>query len=261
MSVDMVPATAGIQDTLKSIVSGEEFFVEFIGSNFTSVSGYQFKVVFDGSKFNYLDIGAADDPMSGKNNILKGNGGAITGIFQKQNNPQCDSILDIAYTINGTTDRSVSGTGLIGIAKFKSKLNSGETGRIRITDGFVVDFSGTKTPVSTYSQGNYKFPMASLITSPAFHESFGPLIISSGKNVLSVKLPDENCTNNYRTEIDIYDLKGRQIAVLFNGFLPQGNFTTSLNHMTAKLTKGNYLCNVRHRNLSETTIVYIGTNQ
>lgn len=243
MSVDMNINTAGIQDTLKSTTSGEEFFVEFIGTNIPPISGYQFKVIFDNTRLEYLDIGQADDPMSGKNNILKKNGGSITGIFQKQTSPKCDSILDVAYTINGTADLSVSGTGLVGIAKFKSKLTSGESSYIKITNGYITNFNGIKTEIPEYAIGICKFDLPVQVVKSPSHVPLNSLQLSCLNNFILLTIPQNMIS--FRTEIALYDLKGRQCAILFNGILSKNLFSFSLSEITNKFKNGYYFCNVR----------------
>lgn len=255
MSVDMNINTAGIQDTLKVTTSDEEFFVEFIGTNFPSISGYQFKIIFDNTKLEYLDIGQADDPMSGKKNILKKNGGSITGIFQKQTNPNCDSILDVAYTINGTADLSVSGTGLIGIAKFKSKLISGGSTYIKIINGYITNFKGVKTELSEYSIGLCKFDLPVQVVKSSSHVPPNSLQLSSRKNLVLLTIPHNMI--GFRTEIALYDLNGRQCAILFKGILSQNLISFSLSKITNKIKNGYYFCNVQIGNQLLTDKIYI----
>jgi hypothetical protein len=243
MSVDMNINTSGIQDTLKITTSDEEFFVEFIGTNLPSISGYQFKIIFDNTKLEYLNIGQADDPMSGKNNILKKNGGSITGLFQKQTNPNCDSILDVAYTINGTADLSVSGTGLIGIAKFKSKLISGGSTYIKIINGYITNFNGVKTELSDYSIGLCKFDLPVQVVKSSSHVPPNSLQLSSRKNLVLLTIPHNMI--GFRTEIALYDLNGRQCAILFNGILSQNLISFSLSKITNKIKNGYYFCTAK----------------
>lgn len=257
MSVDMVPGVAGIQDTMISTVSGEEFIVEFIGSNFTNVSGYQFKIVFDSTQFDFLG-GDADYGMMGKKNVLKSNGGSITGIFQRQINPPCDSILDVAYTINGTADLSVSGTGLIGIAQFKSKLQSGESGAIKIIGGYLADFNGTKMADTIYTNGICYFaPSVATAFSP--HEKRSkPLRISYSNNAVHFELSFENGLKSNNVEVALYDFKGRLEAVLFNGFLPAGHHDVSLGNTNVKLGQGFYICALRFKGEVGSGKIFIG---
>jgi hypothetical protein len=256
MSVDMNPNIDGIQDTLKSTVSGEEFIVEFIGSNFTNVSGYQFKVVFDSTRFAYLD-GDKEYGMSGKKNILKGNGGAITGIFQKQANPACDSILEVAYTINGTANLSVSGTGLLGIAQFKSKLKQGESGAIKIIEGYLADFTGVKTQVTTYSNGIRFFPFPVAVSYSPFGKQLNSFSILCSNNTLYFQVPSTNKLQK-TTEINLYDLKGRLEAVLINGFLPAGRHTISIDNLDGKFGQGFHVCAFRSGNETWAEKIFIG---
>lgn len=257
MSVDMDINTAGIQDTLKITTSDEEFFVGFIGSNFPSISGYQFKIIFDNTRLEYLDIGQADDPMSGKNNILKNNGGSITGIFQKQTNPNCDSILDVAYTINGTEDLSVSGTGLIGIAKFKSKLTSGESTYIKISNGYITNFNGVKTELPDYSIGLCKFDLPVQVVKSSSHVPSNPLQLSSRNNFVLFTIPHNMI--GFRTEIALYDLNGRQRAILFNGILSQNLISFSLSKIT-KIINGYYFCTAKIGKQFLTQKIFVRSN-
>jgi hypothetical protein len=256
MNVDMNPSVAGIQDTMKSTIVNEQFIVEFIGSNLTNVSAYQFKIVFDSTRFIFLG-GAADYGFSGKKNILSGNGGALTGIFQKQANPPCDSILDVAYTINGTTNLSISGTGLIGIAQFQSKLKSGESGAIKITEGYMVDFNGIKTPVTTYTGGTYQYK-PSVATARSFGEKLQTYNISCSRNIIHFDLPFTNGLDNGNVEIVLYDLKGRFEANVFNGFLLAGHHDVSLEKADGKIIQGFHVCALHYGSETKTLKMFVG---
>jgi hypothetical protein len=246
MNVDMIPNIAGVQDTVFSAASGEEFIIEFIGSIFTNVSGYQLKIVFDSTRFDFLG-GDADYGMSGKKNILKGNGGSITGIFQRQTNPICDSVIDVAYTINGTTDLSVSGAGLIGIAQFKSKLRSGEIGTIKITDGYIVGFNGIKTSIISYTGGTCYF-------SPSVAIAYSQ---RDKLNSYYIESFFTNRLNNNKVEITIYDLKGRLEAVLFNGPISAGQHTVFLPNSGIKPSRGFHICTFQFGSETKTSILFV----
>jgi hypothetical protein len=196
--------------------------------------------------------------MSGKNNILKSNGGSITGIFQKQTNPQCDSILDVAYTITGATNLSVSGTGIIGIAQFKSKLKSGESGTIKITDGYLIDFNGTKTPVTMYTGGIYLFSQpVSVARQSETAKNGGKFLFSYSNNIISFHLPFEKDLKNCPVKISVFDFKGRLVSVLFNGLLPGGDQNFTIDKSALKFGNRFYLCSIRYGSVNESSTIFI----
>lgn len=251
MSVDMNPFDTGIQNSVGATTSNETFIIELVASNFSGVSGYQFKIAFDSSKFDFLG-GQEDHGLSGTKNILKNSGGSITGIFQEQTNPPCDSILDVAYTILGTTDLSVSGDGLIGIVQFKSKLNSGESGNIIIKDGYWIDFGGTKTLIDNYSSGVYSFDQTKIKTYKNKHnERYN---IYSRNNSLNFTIPFSNMNNQLLVKISLYDLQGKLISVLLNEYKQNGVYKIPLNK---KLTKGFYICDLKIGDYNNSLKIFI----
>jgi hypothetical protein len=133
----------------------------------------------------------------------------------------------LSVTINGTTDRSVSGTGLLGIAQFESKMNPGEYAAIRIGAGYVVDFAGTRSAVSSYTNGIFYFAPPVHTVHPMQRARTGSL-----QRARSV-------------EVAVYDLRGRAEAVLFRGAPAGGSHSLSLGKAGVQLGRGFHVRTVR----------------
>ena len=236
---------AGVQDTFQTTALGDEFIIEFIGSDFTGVSGYQFKIAFDSSTFEI--VGNDEDyGMNGKQNILKGNGGAITGIFQAQTNPPCDTILDVAYAIIGTTDLSVSGTGLLGIISFRSKLKDGENGEIKITEGYVIGFEGKTINAATCFAGKCSCAEPVTIKKLILPKQEKTSLLSFHDNTLQFRLPDEHISKRNKVKIALYDISGKLAKTIWNGPAKNGINTIHLHDIGVKLENRIYLCRMTY---------------
>lgn len=235
ISVNMQPEADEIESILTKEAEGETIIVEFIGSELSAVSGYQFKVSFDSSKFDFLG-GDEDYGLSGEKNILKSNGGSLTGIFQVQNNPECDTILDVAYTINGEDDLSVSGDGLLGVAQFKSKVADGDSGTISVSDAYWVNFAGEKSEISDIVHGLHIVDIpVNIIRTRHYMESRKPQIHYLHK-AIEIRFPESNIESSRNFKGSFYRMDGRCIQSLklnnVHGVvtIPIGNFPSGVSN-------------------------------
>jgi hypothetical protein len=159
LSVDMDTA-AGIQATATSGDTGQLLTVQVRLSGAESMFSYQYKLAFDTARLVFVNA-ELDFGFSGERNILCRNGGMTLPVCQLQQNPPAADTIEISGTIIGSdAAKCVSGDGLAGVIRFRSKTQYNDSCRITVCRGYTANFSGDLMSIDNYAAGVYRvFPV------------------------------------------------------------------------------------------------------
>lgn len=244
LNVDVNDKDDGIQNTLNITEKTDTFFVSFYLQNTVDCFSYQFSAMFDTTKLEFL-AADLDMGMGGESNILKLNGGGVTGLSQLNGNNQSKNVIDFACTITGNDQSNkVNGSGLAGVAIFRNLMSNKDSTEIELHDAFSATFDGEKQDVDSQKKGKL---VSSIILSVKGNgralEKSGPVKFSVNGNkglLIKTAFPLSDA------KIMIMDIKGRIVA---------GRFLSKINdsaELGLKLLNGTYIYSIKSREISLT---------
>jgi hypothetical protein len=223
--IDMDTAS-GVQNVLASRDTGNTVPVSIRVSGINTVSSYQFKVSFDTTRFLYV-AAQQDFGITGEKNILTKNGGSIIGIAQLQINPPASDTVEFSYSITGNNSATlVSGEGLAGVLYLKSKLTTGGSSVVSVSNGVLSDFDLSVLPISLYDKGIYKIMPSTAIAadkqSLSYNKSTVNEIITLGWNntLVTFNIPSISLYDSRELTFRLYSLNGKLLAnhhIISNG--------------------------------------------
>jgi hypothetical protein len=242
LSVDVSDNENGIQNTIRLKDNVDTLIFSFYLQNAVNCFSYQFSVQFDTTRLRFItsDI---DKGISGPANILKSNGGDVVGLSQLRNSNSAGNIIDFGCTISGQNQsRSVSGSGLAGIAVFKNLMSNNDSTIITLLDCFTASFNGQKTAIDSLKSGKVATEYQSTANKmkSQFTQDKGKLKISINNNH---ELVFASAVALHDATIIITDISGRITGRNFIPFI-NGPAVSSM-----KLRSGTYVVMIKCREI------------
>ncbi len=185
MSVDMDPATNGIQTEIVGSATGENFTVAIHGYDLKDVRSYSFHLKFDPAEFEYVSA------SEGGQNFLLENGATsntfLPGLLG-------NNIVNVGNTIiNPDAPFMVDGGGLLAVITFKSLLAEGASGALSLEQGTTVDVNDVGTNLSLFTDGTYHSPFFVVVSSAGNGTvtPSGNIAVRSGTDLNVLAEPDQ----------------------------------------------------------------------
>ncbi|HEX2957217.1 MAG TPA: hypothetical protein VHO70_10310 [Chitinispirillaceae bacterium] len=247
VDLDTLP---GIQNTFTTKDTAATVGVAIRLTGVTQISGYEFKVSFDTTKFTF--VGAQQDfGMTGEKNILTKNSGSIIGIAQLQSNPPAKDTVEFSYSITSYNSSTlVTGDGLAGVLYLKSRLPLGDSSAISVSNCILTDFDLNPTPVNVYNKGTYLvLPVTWSIRQHKYNFTassgqFSTVTFSILNSLIKFDLPHSALSNNEIFTVAFYTLSGKYLAE-YKMIANKNNFYSfNENNNSIFNQSGRYLCSL-----------------